>query len=498
MIANAFLKAPWAESHKEFEDAFFNIRPAPEFSTGEVILSSTYRSSGFGISEKQVKSLGDDLGKSADKAKKKGGNDGSIQPDTWRTVLDRLVQSPKVSQQSSKRFMSLSPVVPDAALYSGAARLSGNPWNPGQLVRRIVLLGAESEVAASAAWLRLHEALGVGTHDDVWAKWLQDEFEVRRKNIGGWDLNELQSLGAFPVSDRSLVQYPAKQFVADLQGIIDAKLKMTRRQWTSLLEAVLRIGTVSHVLWLCDVNDRIWQSIRHLIEDDSANVPSDVIEVGRELFSVKSRMLAFGHPAIPVLRDYASRYLSARLGLNCVLWALDGIGATAPKLDSLGGVASLLALVKAQRERLRAEGVMDAYRDLQDREVRTIACKKGVGANLMEFAQYTLGQRQTMDKVLRGYDQGYFLKKRGEARNSPWVLALGPAAVLAMAHCCLHEVSGPRSVQRLAMHLSSYGIEFDLHGLNDSDLGRQLRMLGLVLDSPDAESGMLLVPPFAN
>ena len=90
-----------------------------------------------------------------------------------------------------------------------------------------------------------------------------------------------------------------------------------------------------------------------------------------------------------------------------------------------------------------------------------------------------------------------FLRKRGEARNSPWVLALGPAAVLAMAHCCLHEVKGPRSVQRLARHLSAYGVEFDLHGLNDSDLGRQLRMLGLVLDSPDAESGMLLVPPFA-
>jgi hypothetical protein len=52
-------------------------------------------------------------------------------------------------------------------------------------------------------------------------------------------------------------------------------------------------------------------------------------------------------------------------------------------------------------------------------------------------------------------------------------------------------------VQRLATHLSSYGIEFDMHGLNESDLGRQLRMLGLVLDSPDAESGMLLVPPFA-
>jgi hypothetical protein len=154
--------------------------------------------------------------------------------------------------------------------------------------------------------------------------------------------------------------------------------------------------------------------------------------------------------------------------------------------------------VSEQRASLSEAGVVGSYHELNDRETRTITCKKGIGSNLMEFAQYTLAQRQTMDEALRGYDQGYFLRKRGDARNSPWVLALGPASVLALAHCCLHEVDGPRSVQRLAMHMASYGIEFDLHGLNDSDLGRQLRMLGLVLDSPDAESGMLLVPPFAT
>jgi hypothetical protein len=208
-------------------------------------------------------------------------------------------------------------------------------------------------------------------------------------------------------------------------------------------------------------------------------------------------MLSFGHPAIPTLRDYASKYLSARLGLNCTLWTLDAMGGGVAQLGSVGAIRAFLATVKAKRGALNASAVIDKYHRLEDQEARTLACKKGVGSNIVEFAQYTLGRRQTREETLRGYDQGYFLRKRGEARNSPWVLALGPAAVLAMVHCCLHEVNGPRSVQRLATHLGAYGIELDLHGLNDSDLGRQLRMLGLVLDSPDAESGMLLVPPFA-
>jgi hypothetical protein len=36
----------------------------------------------------------------------------------------------------------------------------------------------------------------------------------------------------------------------------------------------------------------------------------------------------------------------------------------------------------------------------------------------------------------------------------------------------------------------------DHRDIPQNELGHQLRMLGLVLDSPDAESGMLLVPPF--
>jgi hypothetical protein len=57
-------------------------------------------------------------------------------------------------------------------------------------------------------------------------------------------------------------------------------------------------------------------------------------------------------------------------------------------------------------------------------------------------------------------------------------------------------MSGPRSIHRLGQHLAAYGIAIDRHEIAASDLGHQLRMLGLVLDSPDAESGMLLLPPF--
>jgi hypothetical protein len=492
-----FLRSPWDTSHDAYKEAAFNIRPAPEFSTGEVVLSSLYRASGFsGAAEKNVTRNGNAFLKSIDRERRAETPAGKVQPDTWRTVLERVIQSPKVSQQSSKRFLSLSPVVPDTALYSGSARLAASPWNPGQLVQRIIQMGAPSPQDARSVWKELHKALTVQHDDDVWARWLQSEFEPRRLDAQQWQATELSPFDGFPAEERETFLSPAKQFVIDLQGVLYAKPAMTRRQWISLVEAVLRIGCVSHVLWLCDVNDKIWKVVRDLLGDGVGGVPTKDVVLG-QILPVNRRMLSYGNPASPTIRDYASKYLSARLGINLVLWTLDELGTPIPSLRSAGDIASLFDIVRANARALNESRVVDSYFGLLDDEARAITCKKGIGVNLVEFCQYTLGQRQTMDESLRGYDQGYFLRRRGKARNSRWILAPGPAAVLAMAHCCLHEVNGPRSVQRLSVHLGAYGIEFDLHGLNDSDIGRQLRMLGLVLDSPDAESGMLLVPPFA-
>lgn len=500
MSMQEFLAYPWKKeaTHRAFNESSFGIKPAPEFATGEVVLSSLYRAVGFdGVSEKKVPSLGNEFRKALDTERRRQNAAGRLSPEAWRTVVDRVVQSPKVAQQSSKRFLSLSPVIPDTAIYSGAARLGGNPWNPGQLIKQMIGIGSENIGSAQMLWSDLHQALSVTDADDVWARWLQTEFGPRRPERITWAPRPMDQPELLPEPDRRGFSYPARQFVVDLRGILDVKSAMTRRQWITLLEALLRIGSVSHVLWLCDVNDRLWRAIRCALEGDVRLAPIDAAAVRADILAVRRRMLSFGNPAVPAIRDLASRYLSARLGINCVLWALEERGAAPSRLASSHEVLEFIKAIGANAGDLRSRGVMDAFHSLQDKEVRTIGCKKGVGANLLEFSQYTLGQRQTMDQALRGYDQSYFLKKKGDSRNAPWVLSLGPAAVLAMVHSCLHAVDGPRSVQRLSSHLGSYGIEFDLQGVNDSALGKQLRMLGLVLDSPDAESGMLLVPPFA-
>jgi hypothetical protein len=494
MNLQAFCQDPWKSSHPAYGDAVFNIRPAPEFATAEVLVASLYRAIGFkDVAERDVPVAGREFDKLTQRAKLPAGIAPRVSGAAWRSILHGVLESPKQPNQSAKRFLQLSPVVPDVALYSGSARLSGNSWNPGALIQRMIRLGVPTEAEANKLWATLFTALGVDEYDDIWARWLQEEFGLWQSTKTSWQLVSLAVSESLPVSEQDGLSYPAKRFVADLRAVIGAKALMTRRQWVSLLEAVLRVGAVAHVLWLCDVNDRTWRVVRAVM--DGLEAPSSAF-IGSSVVSAGSPLLAYGNPAVPIIRDLASRYLVARIGLNLTLWHLEELGVSLPAMNSCQRLAQLLGHVGANREPLKQRGLLTQFVAIRDQEARAVACKKGIGSNLVEFGRHVLGQRQTASESLRGYDQGYLLRKKGDYASAPWVVSLGPVAVLALAHCCLHEGAGPRSVNRLCQHLAEYGIEVDGDDLASNDLGRKLRMLGLVLDSPDAEGGMLLVPPF--
>lgn len=495
-----FKQTPWRTSHKKYGDSALSISPAPEYASSEVLVSSLYRTIGYqGVSEGSVPHSGKILDKQVQKYRDKKlppPTGALVGANTWNTVIHGVLESPKLPNQSSKRFLQVSPLVPGLALFSGSARLSSNSWHAGGLIRRMIWLGSRDEASASELWAQLFSALNVGENDDVFARWLQGE-------VGAWtNPSPTWKLAPFPggesmtlvESDFQNRQFPARQFTKDLTAIIAAKDSMTRRQWTSLLEAILRLAAVSHVTWLCDIQGRIWRNVQAAI---SENLPNDKPEVVVSVFPESPQYMTYGGKALLGFKDKASSYLQSRLGINAVLWSLDDVGKPyVGTLSSSEDVANLCSHIRQNQAALARVGVVQTIAEVLESEARALLCKKGIGSNLMEFARHCLGQRQTANPLLRGYDQGYVLRKKGSRPSSPWVVSLGPASVLALVHCALAGMGGPRSIHRLAQHLAAYGVSVDRNDIASSDLGHQLRMLGLVLDSPDAESGMLLLPPF--
>lgn len=498
-----FKGSPWARSHPAYKGAALSMNPAPEYANSEVLLASLYRTiSEFAdgdavltISEGRVPIRGRKLDGTVVNArdKKQRRPDGAaLDGDSMHALLHNVLESPKLPNQSAKRFLQVTPLVGETAAFSGSARLAGNPWPAGALVRQMIWLGSPDSASAQDIWSRLFHALGVHDDDDVFARFLRDE--VAAWDGAQWGIGptspDAEDAACFPPGELEGVASPARQFCQDLDAVMSAKPVMTRRQWTSLLEALVRIAAVGHVAWVCEVHRRIWACVQQSLV--GADLPEDV---RLAIYPRNFGYLTYGMAPVSELRDRTSTYLGARLGLNAVLWTLDECGAPfAGKLSSAADVAALCTLVMESRAALTGVGAL--IDDLSDREARTLRCRRGVGANLMEFARHVLYQRQVANPVLRGYDQGYVLRKRSAAKSSPWICVPGPVAVLMLVHCSLAKLAGPRSVHRLAEHMAAYGIVVDHRKINSNELGGQLRMLGLVLDSPDAESGMLLVPPF--
>jgi len=499
MTLSAFKQAPWKNSHQIYKESALAISPAPEYASSEVLVASLCRTIGIqDTSEGIVPQAGRDLNKRLQRYRDKHLKPSlaTVDANTWHTILHGILESPKLPNQSTKRFLQVSPLVPGTARFSGSARLSNNSWPAGSLIRRMAWLGSDDAAAACTLWSDLFTALSVNANDDIFAHWLQNEIAAWSDTPLVWQLihPSPSDVATLPPLDLQHVQFPARQFIKDLRAIIQAKDSMTRRQWTSLLEAVLRLAAVSHVTWLCEVHDRIWKCVSAAIDGEG---PRDENQARAAIFPTRLQYLSYGDKAIPGIKDRASGYLIARLGLNSVLWSLEeaSIGYQG-FLSSSSDISALCQHIRENRNALVANKTKETITEVVEREARALLCKKGIGSNLLEFARHALGQRQTASTILRGYDQGYVLKKRGTSPSSPWVVSLGPVSVLALVHCALAGMGGPRSIHQLSQHLSAYGIVVDRHDIASNDLGHQLRMLGLVLDSPDAESGMLLLPPF--
>jgi hypothetical protein len=492
-----FKTSPWGKSHPCYRASALSVTPAPEYANSEVLVAGLYRTIGLeGVPERVVPVNGREMDRNVARARDRGTKPpgAALEGDAMHALLRDVLESPKLQNQSTKRFIQVTPLVGETGWFSGSARLAGNPWPAGSIVRRMVWLGSANREVAEACWRGLFAALAVGDDDDVFARFLRDELVAwTGKPFGpGCIMPSEDDVQQLPQGELDGLAFPARQFVTDLTAVIDAKPLMTRRQWTSLLEALVRIASVAHVAWLCEVQRQVWQCLRLALVGES--VPPDVRE---RIYPVRLSYLTYGTGAVSELKDRTSTYLRARLGINVVLWTLEDAGTPfAGELSSAAGVSDLYAHMLANRDKLGA--VLSDVEDVAEYEARALLCSKGIGSNVMEFARHVLYQRVAANPILRGYDQGYVLRKRTPSKTSPWVCAPGPLVVLALVHCSLAGVAGPRSVHRLAQHMAAYGISVDHRDIARNDLGHQLRMLGLVLDSPDAETGMLLVPPFAT
>lgn len=496
------------------KDSVFGIVPAPEFCDSDTLLASLYRVIGFkDVNEGDVIKNGKALFKKLEElANKREEQNNTIvkKPQIIQELLTKVLSCPKSASSLKKKHKTFinTPITPSIAIFSGTNNFGNRqPWISGNLLRRMVILGSKSIDEADILWHKFYSALKVTDEqdnieknylDDVYAIFIETEIKNWLK-IAGIEHkfeyipitnNKAEISFKLTPEQYDSFSFPAKQFVSDLNNLIDLKSKLCRKAWICLIDSIIRLASVSHVLWLSNIHKYFHEKLHAALAQKDSPCTLD------EIFARKFQYATSGEKVLPYVKELLGITTTLNEELNFFCEITGNRNISLKGLDDINGLIrniSSQSLSIQQHMNELDEGLAIKSKDIQ--------CSSGSGSNKFEFVRYILGQRATsLDKHLQGYDQGFFLKKKGSAINSPFVFSIGDTALLAICHCALSANGNlsSKSITALQDYMKKYGINISSDSIQNKELGQQLRLQGLLLDSPDAESSMQILPPFTN
>ena len=441
----------------------------------------------------------------------------------WDRVLIEGVDG-IASPQPSGRFArgswlpQLAPLVPEVAAHGcvvGAKRSRGNPAN----LFFVTLLRGVGATKARELSKRLAMALAVDTTDDVFARFVEDQLRLVPPPYRPVTLpspgNISREAEAYfiPSADGATPSPVAARFCEDLEITISLKEVLTRRQWTVLLETLLRLGLGMQILWTCRANEIVWRFAADIIRGNAA--PSEA-ELTTRLWKTEiasDPLLEAGAGVGPSIRSRLGRYARARVGLNALLVGLDegsvgwpgaplGLPVARGPSTSATALRDFLVHVERNRESIKNSPLDEASAVSPG----WIACTSGFNRNTSFFLLYGMGQLSPARPEFEGYDESFVLAKKGASIRRDgrpdrrrWIVKLGPSALVALVHaCCQSQAALSATMDDFKRHLGEYGLRAEGDELKTGIMGHDLQRLGLVVDSPDAGGGRLLVDPITE
>ena len=428
--------------------------------------------------------------------------------DKQQALLETLRNRVRVPMSSGSRkglptVWPVVPMVPSLQKLSCFTRLTRGPWNPGAYVAAMINKGATSKEEAGALIEKLKAKLGIEKSDDAWAMLLEDSVKPMAQF---WEERQSPTKGREIKNDCSHIvdcdPFPARALTKDLSKILELKSALTRRQWISMMDSLLRMACATELLWVARANSKIFDMLLEAADPDTDIPEMDQIDqrlVGDGCFLTSN--LPFEAQVETQIWEYANARIFIRDFLGYIE---DKQPANYQELENAGGLCTqegILTLIKIARKH---GDVVTAIRQkvlaLIDLNPEFLNLKKSNSwpAQCYFFIDGILSQRVTREQDKRYFDQGYWCVKSGPAKSAKWIFRPGPIGVLTMAHLAGTRNGGSATANGLVRQFSRYGIRVTMQDVTQGKVGQDLRHLGLVVDSPDAEGGMLIRSPFES
>lgn len=520
-LAKGFL-----EKSPNRDKSFFSFVVAPEYLTSEMLLSLVYRQLGFSdfvatSADRFIPFLSRDLKKVITTS-----TNFSTEPfdsNEIRMLLENVVSVPKELSQRDKYkdLLFFYPLTPYAALFSHPVKLKSpkgdpttqtgsSPWNPASIFKQMFMYSTKDDSDRTELWNELFEALCVqDENEDFFAKVvdgiLEKYTEINELTYGKtlkWSAitnpfessleNELMSW-----DDRSKINCsPYKVFAEDLRNLLKLKQQFSRRQWLTLLEAYLRISMAAFVAWTIHMHLQVYNVLLEVIKDQSV-IPT--LEQLYEKLSLSTNsehsLFSYGELFAKNKQALVTQFGPAFYYIDFLLFVLKEKFSYIPDWTTVQGFYdSLSKIAEIFKDETYRQDFNTAFGTILEEKSAILKQKRtGKIKHLDEFFSL-LRQRSVADSKYSHYDQSYLAKRRSAYKNSPYVLIPGSAQLLTLAFCCVQRSRTVVTLEAFREYLLHFGFSIKQSQIEAFTL--QLRNLGLTMDSPDAEEGAIILPPF--
>lgn len=428
--------------------------------------------------------------------------------------FDVISRYPVDDRKASKhRTAYVIPLIPSVATFSSPRRVTkraaddgraqDRSWKPGLLIKECLSYSVQREELENL-FREIQEALRVGDGDDLFAKFLDEKVTEALKTHLGLDIAEKYRDNSFsdekicymPQDARDkIANAPFKRFASDIKAVLQVKPYVSRRQFIAMIESVVRIGTTAHVLWLCNITRRLEDLVIGVCKSaDGVLTEADVYEA---MNMPQAGIFNYGSNFGVKLREFYKQHERSSKRLNYLMYLVKEVGCLPASvfdwktpesfINSINAIAAYChgdPQFMADFERGFSEYYMSAIK-------RFSLQSDSQSTHMKSFVQTTLIQNiQPKEPRYARYDQSYLVRHRTHDRRSAMIVNAGAVTLMTLVHCCSHQ-GGAVLLSSLADALQCYGIGLPKGDTLD-EFKEQLRDLGLTIDSPDAEFGMVL------
>ncbi len=490
---------------------FFKLERAIEnLPSSSILIASLYRQIGLStISENQVSENSTKLFNAVNDQKKIGNE---FKNEELKLLFNTALNIPiSQTQQNSNKFW-ISPIIPSIGSFGLASRDSKNPWNPGSFLIEIISNSAKDQEDFLEISEKLFKAFNIDQEEsvDLWSIVLESEFKAISSELN------IPVNDNFFDKDKLVEEYRnyrykkilhhsnfSKNLITDLNNLLDLENELNRQQWIGLMEAYFRLTMFNHIINTLNLSRSYYDLISFLLSNNRKQVENE------DFLAFINLDIKFKNGTEKVKKtiktDTDTKFINLNIKSYCLYNTFIEYISEKYEIDLTEAFDTLENFKTSTNQLLCYFDNQNAfYEDFQiflqsyEKSINEISENGGTLKNIRECLEY-LGRKKSIPIDYSRYipDVNYIFSQDKKKRGSPFMFELSSGIVSVLTGLIFKKLEGQNFISGLEFvkEINSYNIELSIKDISEGLIKNIMLSLGVVIDSPDTEGGVLIVKP---